>query len=190
MDPSNQFQWDESMSLSGLLLLAHPNLKDPNFAQSVVLISSHSPKDGTMGIIINRPVENVLGNLDFVVPDRMEKIPISDGGPVDTGKIIFAAWQWLENERYFKLSFGLSLEELGEITKENPDITVKGFLGHASWQVGQLESEIETGAWIAVQMDRKMVEQFSGKELWKKLLYTQLPELKIILDAPEDPSVN
>lgn len=190
MNHSQHSNLNPSTNLSGSLLLAHPSLKDPNFAQSVILISSHSPKDGALGVIINRPLETVLGELDFVVPPYMETIPISGGGPVDANKIIFAAWEWLENERFFQLFFGLSLPELDDMIQQDKDLVAKGFLGHAAWLPGQLETEIQAGAWVSVQVDRKLIETYSGKELWKKLLYVQLPELKIILDVPEDPSVN
>src|SRR6266571_5126152 len=43
-------------SLAGQLLLAVPNLADPNFARTVVLIGVHS-SDGAMGLVLNRPSE-------------------------------------------------------------------------------------------------------------------------------------
>src|SRR6266850_8419124 len=50
---------------TGVLLVASPNLDDPNFRESVVLIVEHGP-EGTVGLILNRST-NVL--LSHALPD-------------------------------------------------------------------------------------------------------------------------
>ena len=50
--------------LSGSILLSHPNLKDPNFAQTIVFLSAHSDDQGTLGVILNRPIGQALGEMD------------------------------------------------------------------------------------------------------------------------------
>ena len=44
------------------LLIAMPNLADPNFSQTVTLICEHN-EHGALGIVINRPLELRLGEL-------------------------------------------------------------------------------------------------------------------------------
>src|SRR5437762_3204085 len=46
-----------SGSLAGSLLVAHPNMLDPNFRRTVLFISEHDPNEGALGVIINRPLE-------------------------------------------------------------------------------------------------------------------------------------
>ena len=46
---------EPSHNLTGSLLVAHPNMLDPNFRRSVLFISAHDPNDGALGVIINRP---------------------------------------------------------------------------------------------------------------------------------------
>ncbi len=50
-------------SLAGSLLVAHPNMLDPNFRRAVLFISAHDPNDGALGIIINRPLDKQVGDL-------------------------------------------------------------------------------------------------------------------------------
>ena len=44
------------MSLAGSFLIARPILKDPNFAEAVILVLNHD-EDGALGLVVNRPME-------------------------------------------------------------------------------------------------------------------------------------
>ena len=48
---------------AGILLIADPFLKDPNFLRSVVFLCDHK-EDGTIGFVLNRQYENTLDELD------------------------------------------------------------------------------------------------------------------------------
>ena len=50
-------------SLAGSLLVAHPNMLDPNFRRTVLFISSHEPDDGALGVILNRPLDKHVSDL-------------------------------------------------------------------------------------------------------------------------------
>ena len=43
-------------SYQGLLLVAHPGLKDPNFRRSVLFLTTHQPAVGAFGFVLNRPL--------------------------------------------------------------------------------------------------------------------------------------
>src|SRR2546428_9445603 len=57
-------------SLTGSLLVAHPNMLDPNFRRTVLFISAHDPNDGALGVIINRPLDKQVADLVSETPDR------------------------------------------------------------------------------------------------------------------------
>ena len=78
-------------SLRGMLLLAGPILKDPNFDRTVVLIAEHTD-EGAMGLVLNRPTGSTVGE---AVPDLAwlagDEEPVYVGGPVaETAVIVLA----------------------------------------------------------------------------------------------------
>ena len=52
-----------SDSLQGNLILAVPQLKEPPFFQSVLLLTEHNDENGALGYILNRPIGRVVGDL-------------------------------------------------------------------------------------------------------------------------------
>ena len=98
--------------MSGSILLSHPTLVDPNFFKSILFISAHSDDQGTLGVILNRPLGKTLGELDISFQNKsFAQVPVFEGGPVETEKLIVAAWEWLDSATSFKLYFGIDLEK-------------------------------------------------------------------------------
>ena len=72
-----------SRGLAGSLLVAHPNMLDPNFRRAVLFISEHDPNEGALGVIINRPVDRQVADLVTDTPPAgLAKVPVFLGGPV------------------------------------------------------------------------------------------------------------
>jgi putative transcriptional regulator len=175
-------------SLAGQLLLAHPALREGVFKRSVILMSAHDPA-GSLGVIINRPLGQRLDQLspDFAL-GPLASIPLYDGGPVETEKLILAAWRSRENGD-FELQFGLDPERASALVAE-PGLTIRAFLGYSGWEKGQLESEMERNTWfVAAPADYNLMAE-EGSGLWRMILGSLDPELKLLADEPEDPTVN
>ena len=60
---SNFYDQSASGSMVGTLLLAHPQLQDPNFARSVILLTAHTSEEGALGLVLNRPLSRKLVDL-------------------------------------------------------------------------------------------------------------------------------
>ena len=177
-------------SLAGFLLGAHPGLVDPHFNRSVVLLSAHTPTDGALGVIINRPTGKTLGNFrEDVSTPLMQNLPVYEGGPVGPMEILLVAWKWNLAEQNFRLFFGLEPEKLQELIDADPTIEARAFLGYAGWEAGQLEAEIGRFDW-AVSPFVQPFGKLSPKHLWRNLLENVRPEWSILADFPDDPSVN
>ena len=78
------------MNLTHHFLIAMPGLNDPNFYHTVTYICSHN-EEGAMGIVINKPLDLVLGEvlkqMDISFEDDIAKdTPIYDGGPVQSDR--------------------------------------------------------------------------------------------------------
>ena len=109
--------------LSGNILLSHPNLKDPNFYKSVVFLSAHPEESGSIGVILNRPMNRTLEELDDQFKGNpYGSIPVYEGGPVEKDKIIVAAWEWMKESSSFKLYFGIDLEKVDNLAKDSEDV--------------------------------------------------------------------
>jgi putative transcriptional regulator len=179
-----------STNLSGSLLLAHPGLLDLNFSRSVVLISSHSEEEGAWGAIINRPMGKTLGEFDHAFSlDPLGKVPLFQGGPVRADELILAAWQWREDEGLFRLLYGIDPDQ-ARLLLADEDYTVRAFLGYSGWGKGQLEAELGQQSWVVTRIVGEALQGEQGKELWRDILSRMGPEMKLLADAPEDPSVN
>ena len=135
---------EKEISLSGSLLVAHPGLIEPNFKKSVVLISLHNSEDGAMGVVINRPLGKCLGEhkKDFAF-SLLSDIPLYEGGPVHKEQMILIAWKMDSQCKDFKIYFGINPEKAEEMRREEPRLVLRGFLGHAGWQSGQIECEVK-----------------------------------------------
>ncbi len=180
MKPIHPIPEDLFENLAGKLLLAHPVLRDPNFRKTAVMLLSHSADDGAVGVIINRPTDQNVGD---IVPacedDFLKKIPVYSGGPVLQDQLILAGWK---SENRF---FGMTPETAKDIQGENAHLA--SYMGYSGWSPGQLENEIQLGTWIIA--DPTDSPQ-TGETLWKEMVLKLHPELFLMVDAPENPSLN
>lgn len=137
---------------SGVFLVASPQLTDPNFVRSVVYLLDHS-ETGSLGFILNRPLDLPLGDLWSDAPGGLSEARIAaEGGPVDKHKGLLLhgdttlAGAQLMGEG---VAVGGDLTALQERWATGGDHNgPRLFLGHSGWTAGQLEQEIDEGAWL------------------------------------------
>lgn len=177
-------------SLEGKLLLASPGLLEPTFHRTVILLCSHSQEDGSMGLILNRPlgktVEEVLPDDEF---QRIWQLPVFTGGPVGAAHLTFAALGW--DEGAGKLFYETHLSAAGAIRHNEEGFCVRAFVGYSGWSAGQLENELRLNAWEVKVPGPEVVQ---GKDLngrlWTQLIRDISPFHRLAADVPEDLSLN
>src|ERR1051325_1547901 len=137
--------------LAGSLLVAHPNMLDPNFRRTVLFISAHDPEDGAIGVIINRPLDkNVSDLVAEQPPQNVADVPVFFGGPLGNDQLLLAAFEWHKEE-----GLKLNSQALTAATQAiNEPASVRAFLGYAGWSAGQLEAEMKQKAWIVQKPNR------------------------------------
>lgn len=179
----------KTSDFAGQLLLAHPAMKDPNFRRTVILMSVHND-EGAMGVVLNRPMHKQLGelNTDFAI-GALAGVPIYQGGPVDPRQLIIAAWQWLNDEGTFQMHFGIEPDKATELLG-TPGVTVRAFLGYSGWGKGQLENEMKHHTWFVTPAESDLLGRCDGPDLWRLILGSLDPELKLLANEPDDPAVN
>ena len=179
----------KSESLAGQLLLAHPALRDPNFRRSVILLSVHNG-DGAMGVVLNRPLDKQLGELNTAFAlGPLAGVPVYCGGPVSPDQLIIVSWQWLTEDNAFQLHFGIDPEQAAGLIG-TAGVTFRAFLGYAGWTKGQLEDEMKHATWFATMVAGGQLEKQDGTSLWRSMLGSIDPELKLLAYEPDDPAVN
>lgn len=196
------------MPLVGRLLVATPLIGDPSFERTVVLVLEHGD-DGTLGLVLNRPSDTeLLGPLPEW--DRLAAHPavVFVGGPVERERAIaLAAVDRDADGRTLggADSGGAGLDEafttvlgaLGTLDlHSDPDLIggaldqVRIFSGYAGWGPGQLDDELDSGAWWAVDAEPDDALSPDPAGLWRRVLARQPGDLRRFARYPDDPSVN
>src|SRR6266403_586462 len=107
------------LSLAGSLLVAHPNMLDPNFRRAVLFISTHDVEDGALGVILNRPLDKQVADLvNEAPPEGLGDIPVFLGGPVGKNQLMFAAFEWQKGQG-LKLNHNVGVDEAHQLVDED-----------------------------------------------------------------------
>lgn len=177
----------------GVLLIADPFLKDPNFLRSVVLLCEHK-EEGSFGFVLNRPYENTLGEL---LPDMKDRdIPVYYGGPVQMDSIHFLHQYPKEipggQEVIKGVYWGGDFEAaLALISNPEMDVNrIRFFIGYSGWSEGQLRGELDENTWLTVMGTRKLIFHRNYQEIWKDSLKHLGGDYEIMVNFPIDPTLN
>jgi putative transcriptional regulator len=184
------------VELTGHLLVATPSLSDPNFARTVVLVLDHD-ESGTLGVVVNRPtavpVADVLPSWQAFATDPGV---LFHGGPVAVdsalGLAVLPGQGDAEPPGWRRVVDGLGLVDLDA----PPEVLAAGmadlriFAGYSGWGTGQLEGELDEGAWYVVPSHARDVFSVEPSSLWRTVLRRQGGELAIVSTYPDDPSLN
>ena len=153
---------------SGFLLVASPDLLDPNFRQTVVLILHHDD-EGSYGLVLNRPLGKSLGDVLPDVDPRSVDVPVLQGGPVQTDMLQFVSGREVGGRVVLPgVVVGVSLEECLESGVVGDGL--RAYAGSSGWGAGQLERETSEGSWIVTPGEQRHVFGIPAEELWATVL--------------------
>jgi putative transcriptional regulator len=179
--------------LRGRLLVATPPLVDPNFDRTVVLVLEHGD-DGALGVVLNRPTDTRISDS---VPEweHLTEDPkvVFAGGPVATTSVIALALgeSAVPLNGWMPIEGGLGTVDLARSPDEVPPLdVVRVFVGYAGWAPGQLEGEIDGGAWFDFDLDIEDVFGDDPTTLWKRVLRRQGPRFAMFANCPADVTTN
>ena len=151
-----------------------PNIADPFFSNSVVLLCEHNKK-GAMGIIINKKIDKSILNQIIDEKYYKDKLPqtsvdnIFFGGPVliNKGFMLHRSVDRTKNTIKISSDFSITDYKNGQslIDKKNR-FDYKLVFGHAGWSAGQLENEIKKGDWIMQNINSDFVFKSNYDKMW------------------------
>lgn len=177
----------------GILLIADPFLKDPNFSRTVVLICEHQ-EAGSLGFVLNKRADYTLEDLIPEASDLM--MPIYYGGPVQTDTLHFLHCYPDLIPGAQRLSDGLSWggnfeATLGLIREGKIDPNrIRFCLGYSGWSEGQLDEELKSKSWLTAWATRKVVFHGNTDETWKEAIRLLGSGYEIMANFPIDPQLN
>ncbi len=178
---------------SGILLIADPFLKDPNFLRTVVFLCEHNA-EGSFGFVLNRQYEN---SLDELIPElEGHKIPVYFGGPVQIDSIHFLHQYPDEipggQEVIKGVYWGGDFDAMVDLIKNNAidSNKIRFYIGYSGWSEGQLDLEITEKTWLTVKATKKLVFHRQYEEIWKDSLKHLGGDYEMMVNFPIDPQLN
>jgi putative transcriptional regulator len=177
----------------GILLIAEPFLKDPNFMRTVILLCDHQ-EEGSFGFVINRTFGHTLDELMNDI-DQL-KIPVYYGGPVQMDTIHFlhqypeqieGSYEVMNGIYWggdFETAVGLLREGVIDASK------IRFFIGYSGWGQGQLKEELNEKSWLTIEATRKLVFHKNTEQIWKDALKNLGGEYEMMGNFPIDPQLN
>jgi len=174
--------------------VATPDLEDPNFFRTVVLVLEHN-LEGALGVVLNRPS---AADVSELLPDwavvAVDPPVVFLGGPVQPESAIGLGRRGDERDGDgFASLFGdvgtVDLERTPEDVIPQID-TVRVFAGYAGWGPGQLDGEVASNGWFVVASEAGDPWTREPGELWRQVLRRQRGSSRLFADFPADPSLN
>jgi len=160
---------------NAIFLVARRGMSDPNFRETVVLVT-HPPRGGPFGVIINRPLGQRLSE---VFPDQSSlkgrKEVLYFGGPVGRQGLVFLVRSPNPPQGVMMVLrdvFFTSDTELieGLFQRKEPLRGLRIFAGYSGWAPGQLQNELKRGGWHVVPADAESVFDKDPARLWQDLI--------------------
>jgi putative transcriptional regulator len=153
------------------LLLSMPQLVDPNFARTVVLLCDFTP-DGAFGLVVNRPTDLPANTMVRLEPpiDGGNDLRLWIGGPVEPQR----GWMLLGEEpdaEYKTISDGLYLSTspsiLRQVLEARPAPRARVLAGYAGWGPGQLDEELAQSAWLMSDIALDLIFDIDASVMWE-----------------------
>jgi putative transcriptional regulator len=160
---------------NSIFLVARRGLPDPNFRQTVVLVTK-PPLGGPFGVIINRPLEQRLSEIfsEFETLKNRKDV-LYFGGPVKPDGLVFLVRASQRPPRGMSVLKGVYftgdtdlIEEL--LKRKNPTEGLRVFAGYSGWGPEQLQREIARGDWHIVPASAEMLFQKDLSRIWEELI--------------------
>jgi putative transcriptional regulator len=167
---------EDAALANGIFLVAKPELPDPNFRETVILITQPVAGSGPLGVIVNRPLAARLSDAmpgAGAIPESANQIYA--GGPVARNRVLFLVRSREPAERSLRVLDDVYLSgdpdlpakiARGELKAE----TYRAFVGYSGWAQRQLQAEIAAGGWYLTPADADTIFASDASSVWPALI--------------------
>ena len=159
-------------NITPALLLSMPQLNDPNFGRTVVLLCDFA-EEGAFGLVINRPTEFPAADVVQLVPPVVSanSLPLWIGGPVEPERGWILLTEKREREDAREIAPGLFLsaspDVLRRVLESSMPPVARVIAGYAGWGPGQLDQELSESSWLLADVDAEFLFNTPPAELWE-----------------------
>lgn len=170
-------------SAGGMFIVATPQLRDPRFAETVVLVLSHG-REGAIGVVVNRPTwvepEVLFPDVGFF---RRYRGAVYFGGPVARTSALFLVrdgglvdGEPIVDDIHVTADVDEVLENLPTGTDQR---TLRVYAGYTGWGPGQLDSEISAGDWQVTPASGDLIFTPEPTSLWHEI-HRVAPDMGVV----------
>jgi putative transcriptional regulator len=171
--------------LTGQFLVATPEMGDPRFRETVILMVRHS-KDGAMGLIINRPagdqkLSRILQDLGDSGEGVTGNLPLYLGGPVQPELGFVLHTTDYRRAGIIDVNGTVAVTATKEIIRDiaagNGPKKFMLIFGYAGWGPGQLEGELERNSWYTTPFGRPLIFDMDRDRVWERAVERRTRDL-------------
>ena len=154
------------------LLLSMPQMQDPNFAQTVVLLCDYLP-EGAFGLVLNRQTDLTASEMVRLDPPvlRGNRLPLFLGGPVQPERGWILIGEQPAEPDFRTVIDGLYLSTsphlLRHVLETRPEPRARVVAGYAGWGPGQLDGELAQSAWLMADVQLDLVFDVDPSVMWE-----------------------
>lgn len=166
-------------TLAPTLLLAMPQLLDPNFSRSVVLLCEHN-ETGALGFVVNRPTDTPVTEAVALDPpvEAHSGLVLWTGGPVEPNRgFLLLGFEPSDGPSepiaggfHLTASMGTLRRLLEAPPAEATQARARLLLGYAGWGPGQLDRELAESAWLTAPVDAALVFETPPEQMWERAI--------------------
>lgn len=156
-----------------LLLLSMPQMNDPNFARTVILLCDYTDQ-GAFGLVVNRQMSEPAWTLvNTEPPIRVHpELRLWIGGPVDPQQTwVLSTDADGDDDDHRQVAPGVVLQASQEATLEAlqapPSNRRRVLVGYAGWGAGQLDKEIAASGWLTMDVDPSLIFEVPADRMWE-----------------------
>ena len=183
-------------SMSGRLLVATPQLRDPRFARAVVLLLDHD-ESGTVGVVLNQPLDLAV-SAEFPSWGQCSALAAPEvffsGGPVEIdGALVIAALRPGVVAPVVRVVPGsIAVIDIDSEPAEAPYWAsgLRVFAGYSGGGPGQLLAELDEGSWYVVDSRPEDLLDPHPEGLWRSVLRRQTGDVALVSTWTDDPDLN
>jgi len=175
------------------MLVAVEGLPDPNFAETVVLLTQYN-EEGALGLILNQRSELSLSRVLRKLPAAKDRVdPVYLGGPVERTAVLALLRSKAKPEDSLPVFGEVYMVSSRPMLEKTLESHIKAnqfhvYLGYAGWGPGQLDREVRLGSWHVMPGEAAAVFDPEPESLWARVVARA--ELKIaLLGSPFHPAV-
>jgi putative transcriptional regulator len=163
---------DDLPSLAPVLLVSMPQMLDPNFSRTVVLLAEYGPH-GAFGIVVNRAMEQPATDVVRAEPPMNigPGLHLFVGGPVEPSRAWVLTSDRALDDDALEVTDGVYLSAAPDLIRQTlgrpPDPAVRIVVGYAGWSAGQLDVELAESAWLMAPVQPDLIFTTPLETMWE-----------------------